>query len=97
ARAIDALLWRTIAQLRCRRQVAISPRGGLGHITHLIVGASQQVLGALMVGLAENNMVQQLGCPSVVALVERRLSRSDGLVRAADEIQVTPGGFLRRQ
>src|SRR2546423_34648 len=34
ARAIDALLWRTIAQLHCRRQVAISPRGGLGHITH---------------------------------------------------------------
>ena len=43
-----------------------------------------------MVGLAENNMVQQLGCPSVVTLVERRLSGIDGFIRAADEIQVTP-------
>ena len=85
------------AQLHRRREVAVAPGRGLGHVAHLLVGAREQFLCALVLGGAEDRMVQQLGCPAVVALVVSRLCGGDGLVRTADQIEPALGRFLRRQ
>ena len=71
-------------------KAAITPSRVLGHIAYMVVGACQQFLRALLIGLAEHRMIQQLRRPAVmvVALVECRLRRSDCLVRVTDFLQV---------
>ena len=77
-------------------QVEVAPRTVLGLVAELFVRVRQQLSRFLVTRIGEHQMVHQLRCPAVVAVVERLLTLGQKRVRPADGFDVAFAVLHRR-
>ncbi len=98
ARGVDAAgLRHAVAQLERALQVDRAPWTGLGLVAHLLVGVRQQLLALPVVRVGEDDVLERLGHPAVLALVEVGLRLLQDRRGAAHVLDVLLRRLLRRQ
>src|SRR6266516_2888975 len=84
-----------LAQLLGAHQVEVAPGAVLGAVAEPLVGLCKQLLGLMVVGLREHDVVEQLCGEAGVAVAEVAAGLDDHLVRTAHAVHVAHGGLLR--
>jgi hypothetical protein len=85
-----------VAQLLRGREVEVAPRAGLGLVAELLERVGLQVARGLAAGIGEDDVVDDLGHPAVVAQLERAARLLERRVGAAHELDVALRRLRRR-
>ena len=83
------------AQLGGPRNEEASPSAVLGSVSELFVGVREKTCSGCVIGLGKDRVVEDLGCPTEIALVECSLTLLDDLVKTPSEIDVAFGPLHR--
>lgn len=93
----NAGVGRAVAQLVGAGQVEVAPGRRLGGPAELVLSSREQLFRIGVARRSQHHVTEQLGGPTQVALVERRLRRGHRLGVAAGQRDVAARRFARRQ